>query len=140
MSTPYNRIKELLTRLEERTAGGVASWSSGTRDDTFLFNGSNASVALSTKDNDGIPPYVVTLYDDAGRPVETYQAAYDADFEDDEPSDWYKLVDRLYQGARRNALKIDDVIASLEQDLEDEAPKARPRKQAAEMDVDDIPF
>jgi hypothetical protein len=127
VSTAISRVQSLLIRLSERTNAGAITWIQGSTPDTFIYSGTRASVALSTQDGDGAPPYVVTLYDESGNAVDAYTAR-----PTQRNVDWFKIVQRLYQAARRKALNIDVVIDALEADLGD-AP-------AEPINVDDIPF
>lgn len=105
-------FERLLKKLTERTLAGIAAWSPGSRDDTFIWSGTSASVVLSTKDQDGVSPYVVRLVDNAGRIVEEELFANDSN------QALIPLVRDLYAVARANALNIDGTIEGLLDDLE----------------------
>jgi hypothetical protein len=105
-----SRLIKLLTTLHQRTGKGIQKWTTGSRDDTFIWSGSSASVSMLTRDNDGETPFVVRLIDSEGRIVE------EEIFEFTDES--IELVRELYAQARSDALDIDAAIQSLLDDLE----------------------
>lgn len=111
-----DRLITLLEVLRRRTGNGAAKWTTGSRDDTYIWSGSSASVALLSKDNDGWPPYMVRLIDATGRVIE--EELFDGD------NRYFLLVQNLYSEARSDALDITAAIDSLLEDLggEDEVP------------------
>ncbi|MCI4657556.1 hypothetical protein [Cryobacterium zhongshanensis] len=104
-----DKFDQLLSKLAQRTYEGKANWRPGSRDDTYVWSGSAASVVLLTKDNDGLPPYWVRLVDADGRAIEE---------EIVEPGeDSFDLVTQLYVAARSDALDITSTIDQLLEDL-----------------------
>ena len=108
MST--DKLLLLAEKLLDRTQIGQASWSPGSRDDTFIWSGTNASVVLLSKDNDNAQPWIVRLVDGSGRTVE--QATFVGG------DRGWEMVNRLYQAARSDALDINATIDSLLDDLD----------------------
>lgn len=106
-----NKFMQLLDTLLTRTKRGKARWTPGSRDDTFIWSGSSASVAVLTRDNDGAPPWMVRIIDDDGRTIEEEM------FLPNETG--YDLVSELYNVARADALDITAAIESLLGDLQD---------------------
>ena len=109
--TASDRLIQLLTTLMSRTGKGISKWTTGSRDDTYIWSGSSASVALLTRDNDSAPPYTVRLIDSEGRVVEQEMFEFD-DFH-------FDTVQNLYGLARADALDINAAIDSLLSDLEE---------------------
>lgn len=104
-----DKILQLAEKLLERTALGQATWSPGSREDTFIWSGTNASVVLLSKDNDNAPPWLIRLVDGDGRTVE--QEPFGG-----RDRGW-ELVNKLYHAARADALDINATIDSLLDDL-----------------------
>lgn len=107
---PSEKLGQLVQKLLERTTNGSASWSPGSRDDTYIWSGSNASVVVLTQDNDSAPPWIVRLVDGAGRIVEEEVFAGDVQ--------GFVLVSKLYEAARADALDISATIDGLLNDLD----------------------
>ena len=107
--TASGKLIELLRVLLIRTREGRAPWSPGSRDDTYIWSGSNASVAILTKDNDGQQPWKIQLFDSNGRVIE------DETFMPTDPN--FPLVGELYTLARSDALDITSAIDGLLEDL-----------------------
>lgn len=84
-------------------------WTAGSKEDTFLWSGSSASVVLSTKDNDGEAPWLVRLVDADGRTVESESV--------DGRSEVFAVTEELYSAARASALNIEETIDGLLEDL-----------------------
>lgn len=104
-----NKLFTLLDTLRGRTDQGAVKWTSGSREDTYLWSGSAASVALSTKDNDSQAPWLIRLIDSDGRVMESEMV--------DGASPFFEMVGDLYSGARSSALNIDGTIDGLLDDL-----------------------
>lgn len=104
-----DKVRILLETLLQRTQNGKAKWTTGSRDDTYIWSGSAASVVLLTKDNDGFQPWWVRLVDADGRTVEEEEVDVD--------SDLYNLLADLYPAARSDALNISSTIDGLLDDL-----------------------
>lgn len=106
------KLETLIARLIERTRAGAIKWAPASRDDSFIWSGTSASVVLSTKDYDGEAPFVIRLVDDSGRTVE--EVVYDMGSNRTD----LDLVKEFYHRARSSALSIDDTIEGLLADLE----------------------
>ena len=103
------KLITLLRTLLQRTTSGAASWTSGSRDDTYIWSGSSASVAVLTRDNDGASPFIVRLIDGGGRIIE------DEVYEHGDAG--YDMISDLYGAARADALDINAAIDGLLDDL-----------------------
>ncbi len=103
------KLRELLQTLTRATFEGRANWNKGSRDDTFVWSGSNASVILLTKDNDGAAPYIVRLADAEGRIIESVATMPGGDDT--------RIAGELYAAARADALDINATIEGLLDDL-----------------------
>lgn len=103
------KIPDLLSALLHATEDSRASWTPGSREDTFVYSGSSASVVLSTQDNDGLVPYVIRLLDAEGRTVEELTVGTSGELA--------SVTYNLYKAARSDALNIDRTISGLLDDL-----------------------
>jgi len=108
------KIDELLERLKDATRDGRAHWTVASRADTFVWSGSEASVVLSTEDDDGHPPYIVRIVDAEGRTVEEERYSFAVD----PIPRGAEILATLYDLARSDALDVTSTIKSLLDDLE----------------------
>jgi hypothetical protein len=107
--TASQKFVQLIDALLIRSREGKVSWAPGGRDDTFIWSGSSASVAVLTKDNDGQQPWRIQLYDSSGRVIE------DETFLMSSP--YFEQIGELYGLARADALDINAAIDGLLEDL-----------------------
>ncbi|TYK53023.1 hypothetical protein [Actinomadura decatromicini] len=142
MEEPWgnSQIVRIIERLLKRTKAGSVEWnvivprSAGRRGrDGFGYSTSSASVIIGSVDGDGRPPFYFEIMDDEGVSIERFymppdrrsarareeiDAAILSD-EDNAVKRLYVSMELLYNLARRNALKSDQVLDQLERDLED---------------------
>lgn len=111
MTTP-SKLRRLIDRLHDQTNTGSVTWTPGSREDTFIWSGTSASVILSTRDFDGQAPFELAVMDSDGRTVEQ------ATFGGLEGIEDLERVRALYKSARSSALNIDETIDGLLSDLE----------------------
>ncbi len=134
MTTP-DRLKTLISALINGTRSGKVDWTRASRDDSFAFSGSAASVILSSVDGDAQPPYLLALFDANGSLVEQVTSG-----NYDEP---YGKLHDLYPLARSNAVNIDSVVDSLLGEIEVEGPAETTTPSGptiSRSDYDDLPF
>lgn len=131
----HDRLVALARRLLERTEDDRVSWSPTDKEDTFLHSGTNASVTIrSFVDRDGDRISTLTIHNSRGTEVESLRSDFseaDRDQWEQEikyvPAEWNATLDALYYAARRNALKVDELLDELlseidNPDNEDDSP------------------
>jgi hypothetical protein len=103
------RLEVLIKTLADRTARSRLGWTAASREDTFVWSGTNASVMLYTKDNDGQAPWMLRLIDKDGRIIEEGEYTHSVYLGE--------MVGGLYADARSEALDISATIDGLLDDL-----------------------
>jgi hypothetical protein len=131
MSYTNERLQALAQGLLDATRDQRVEWT--VADDTntsFSFARTSGAVVISSKDQDGAFPYVMEVFDPAGRKVESLETGWftDENTMEDYPFEWNETLRLLFETARAQALNIDSVINALLQEIK--PPKAS----------DDIPF
>lgn len=104
------KIVDLLTRLKYATESGTLSWEQTDQDGAFMAILQRQRILISTRDDDGQAPYLVTILGRDGRII---------DVVDSEKMGLNGIFGDTYQVARRNVAGIDKVI----DDLLDELPE-----------------
>jgi hypothetical protein len=95
-------VDDILSKAFSATEVGKLQWELVGRDS---FRTQVGKLYLTISRNDNL--FTFTIYDDDGNPLETSSAPYT-----------YTQAD-LYELARRRALKVDDALESLDQQLKD---------------------
>ena len=108
-ATADDRIVILCRRLAEATAARDADWRVDGAD-TFLWEQSEGSVAIRSRDGDGEPPFELAIFNPGGQKVEERASAL---VDGDRPAPWNEALADLYRLARRRALRADDIIDAL---------------------------
>ncbi len=109
-----NHIHELMDRLVGATRAGRVGWQ--TRDgETFFVKTKSGAIMVSSRDEDGHPPYKLTVHDRGDRVVESFTLR---DWPGEEADELDHQLTELYVLARRRALNIDDVVEGILRDLD----------------------
>lgn len=135
-SSPVDeRLVEIAQRFLRQTRDGKARWSTTDNESDFLYSGSQSSVLLSSNvDSDGDRWVYMKILNPRGTEVGTLKSSWSAQGygavsgSDDpwasssgsryKPGEHNKLLEDLYEAARRSALNIDEVLDSLFHELE----------------------
>lgn len=117
MTSPYEQLVELSSRLRVATDSGELEWTAED-DTTFLWTGSSGAVSVRSRDGDGEEPFELDVFSAARQKVETLSSEWTAD---EQPAPWNDALARLYRAARRKALGVDRIL----DDLLAELPRAR---------------
>ena len=116
-----NELLELAEQLIKRTEDGKVTWES-TGDDGFAFAGTRASVVIRSKDKDQAHPFIFSLFE-GDVLVDTLASGFHGseDFEDirGAPYAWNDTLEKLYYNARRSALKLNELAASILHDIDE---------------------
>lgn len=104
-------IWQLLQTLLSKTDGGSVAWKEA-RQAAYAWTGPHGTVIISSRDDDGAAPFVVTIQDREGNVVESVES-----HGDNTPGEFDSLLENLYETARRNALNIDPLVRSMISDL-----------------------
>src|SRR4051812_32387370 len=113
-------LVDLLRELIDRTRAGKINWVPASGTDGFQFVGSRASVLIRARDEDAAPPYVLELFSGTEF-VDLLTSDWDEpeDFNGERiPRPWNSDLFRLFLLARRSALRIDELVASLISDID----------------------
>lgn len=122
------RLLEIVNQLLQRTNDGIVRWSESDDEGTFFFTGSNSSIVVSSMyDEEGDQNVTMRVLNDRGSEVAKIRSTW-VGMPDSERDPWAptrgykggpnnKLLEDLYEAARRSALRIDDVLNSLSRDL-----------------------
>jgi hypothetical protein len=112
-SDVYTRLIELCNRLVAATATAELEWQDF-KDDRFVLSRQAGSVAISSRDKDGEPPYELMIYNATGEMVESLLSEW---VDDEQPARWNQPLADVYRAGRRSALGADRVIDALIQEL-----------------------
>jgi hypothetical protein len=125
------RFVSLLKRLSEKTVSGLVRWQQTANDESYRVGLGEGSVRIDQiTDSDGDTYYRLTLLNKKAQEVEELIFAPWLSPEGD--MSWAAA---LYSAARRSALDIDGLLASMEKDLEKGVTRA-----VADPTDDDLPF
>ena len=133
MSIP-DGYRELIGSLVMRTQLGQVNWKSTAGSDRFVIYFKDFSLGISSESHGGgyggepWSAVSVTLYDKDGNSMDQFTLA------DDDPD--YKNMEGLHASARRKALRIDEAISTLMNQLEADEPIGDDPPPAD----DDLPF
>jgi hypothetical protein len=100
---------ELCNRLTVATGAAAASWEFDGHD-RFVWRQREGAVAIASRDQDGQPPYQLSVYNGDGLLVDDLSSLLLAD---DQPARWNEPLAALYRAARRSALHADDLLETL---------------------------
>jgi len=119
MTPKPGQPEELLAEILARTVAGHVPWEAADKFDGFVFTGSKATVIIRSKDDDGAAPFVFEIYSTDNRLLESVRTDWVPTGDLDSSVDSAPQNDTLralYEEARRFALDLDAVYASLLED------------------------
>ena len=154
-------LESFASKLLAHTEAQKVPWRALPDVDGFYFSGTAGSVAIRSRDGDGRLPFVLDIAGPDNGVVDSLETDWYS-VENDEferPMSWNAILERLYHLARRTALGLDELTASLLGDIEsgrsgeaDHVPLITPgghvrRAQthagapsSTDTSVDDLPF
>jgi hypothetical protein len=103
------RVVVLCERLADATRRRTAEWNRE-GEDIFVWKGGPGSVSIGSRDKDGEPPYELVVLNADGERLDELTSQL---LEDDRPAEWNEPLADLYRGARRSALRADDVMQGM---------------------------
>lgn len=116
-----NNVTNLIRRLDYATRQGLVTWRLTDRKNAFLYSGSSSGVLLYSQDDDGKMPFVLDILDSTGNVVDTVRShgrgTYTGRYEPIGTSG--RALAALYERVRRQALRVDDRIEQLLDELPD---------------------
>jgi hypothetical protein len=124
----------LIQSLANKTSERAVNWKSTADRDTLViyFKDFSLSIASGWEDQgyneDPLAAILVNIYNDAGEIIDSFTVR--------EGHEDYQRMEQLHAEARRKALRIDEAIASLMQQLESDSPIGDDPPEPA----DDLPF
>lgn len=107
--TDNGRVVVLCERLAEATRANHAEWRRDEQD-IFVWQGSQATVSIGSRDKDGQPPYQLAVVNPDGEKLDELASQL---VDDDRPAEWNEPLADLYRAARRSALHADEIIQAL---------------------------
>jgi hypothetical protein len=111
------KLHALAERLTAQTEAQKLGWSAETPV-WFQLALPSGAVSIRSLPNDGTPPYMLTVYDEDGREIESLQTGMDIAVGIRGVGPWDHSLSELYNAARNSALNIDDVLNRILQDAE----------------------
>lgn len=122
------RMTELARKLTSATNSEKADWQA-LSNTSFLLEAPSGRVYVASQDEDGFAPFVMELRTSEGKTIETlYSGSFDT------PTVSFDVIEALYEAARLQALKIDEIIESVIRDVDEGKTKKK------SFDPDEIPF
>ena len=119
MAQPNSELRSFIQRLIAATKRGRVEWITPTASNTlFEVDRPSGSLRVFSKDGDDNHPLIFQIFNPEHREIAEVET-------DVTPSDaWESEVDQLYELAKNQALGINDVMKSLEKelDLEEDIP------------------
>jgi hypothetical protein len=116
-----DRTVLLCEQLAAATSARGVQWEVDSGD-TFFWRRPEGSVEITSRDHDGVPPFELTVYNADGDKVEELASELVGE---DEPAAWNDALTGLYRGARRSALRGDEIIDALLSALPSQGVEAR---------------
>jgi ankyrin repeat protein len=113
VQTDNLRAVVLCERLVAATRARHAEWRRENQD-FFVWQGTQASVSIGSRDKDGQPPYHLLIVNPDGETLDELTSQL---VDDDRPAGWNEPLADLYRAARRSALHADDIIEALIDEL-----------------------
>ena len=117
------KIVKLILRLLEKTQNSEINWEETENEEVYQATFPDYSIRISLRPSGGENcDYKLSIYNENGNLVE---AIWDNDISSQDLPDAYPKMRSLYDGARSKAMKVDEALDSILNELKDE---------------DDIPF
>lgn len=114
--------RDLITKLAEKTARGQANWQTSVTEGVYVLDFKSFSLAVyydhEPQDEDSVG---FRLFDEAGKEIDSFWIFERSD-QGQEGSGWYERCHAIYQGARRKALRIDEAIRIITEQLDIDGP------------------
>lgn len=118
-----DKFPAIVRRLNERTLALRVDWTTTDKESAYLYTGESFSVIIDGyRDRDGDQRIELKLLNQRGTEVESLHSTftpgeYAGTFL---PGPNNELLESLYAGARRNALRLDEVLDAILRDLGEE--------------------
>ena len=117
LSTPNMRLVTLAKELLDRTKKGLASWEPADPDGSaFFLTTTRAQIVIESMEHDGEPSFRLALLSHEDTEVDSIEQ-FTREGDDFIRNDWSELLVQLFAAARRNALKVDEVVNSVFDEL-----------------------
>ena len=111
---PQSVLHDLAKRLLAQTRDGRVTWDISDPRGAFVHTRSAGTVIIESRDRDGSFPYRLTILDPDGTAVEQLNTSPPrASF----VTEWDDTLSDLYEAARRQAFKVDEVLHNFLDDL-----------------------
>lgn len=106
-----NIYSKIIQRLAQKTEKGEVNWETTSSPNKFLVNFKNFSMAVDTFwSQDGEEGVSFELLDPNGKRIDYFSVP-------DSDAEWWPLANELYAGARRKALRIDEAVKTISEEL-----------------------
>lgn len=112
MNIPEEKLLRLLDELHQRHQAGSTKWKEQVQDLSFSLSLPRSGVILTSRDGDGLPPFVIELLDAEGVVSERYVT--------DESDPLNHAVGVLFASVRRATSTAGAAIDAVLQDLQDD--------------------
>jgi hypothetical protein len=109
---PHPQLTKLVATVLRRTDAGKTSWRSMS-ETSFSLSLEHGALTIESRDNDGLEPYEVKVWNEKGVVIDGYET------EDRSSASDRRLLEELYESARRNALGVSDTIEALLNEVDD---------------------
>jgi hypothetical protein len=103
----------LAERLALATSAGNARWEMR-EPEVYSWTSTKGAVSVASRDRDGEAPYEVTVCNSAGQQVDGLTSEL---LDGDRPAPWNEALAELHRVARRSALRADEIIDALIEEL-----------------------
>ena len=103
----------LVSELHEGTQEGILEWSSTLRPDAFEVPFANYTVRISADEQD----YRISVVDAIGRIIESFTHAEIATGPEAERQKYYKMLEEIYEMARRKAYGVDEALNDILEEI-----------------------
>jgi hypothetical protein len=107
------RLLKLAAGLRTLTADGKIQWSPTDDEEGFLYPTTKGSIVIASRERQFAQAYTLEVLDQSGRVIDRIES----DPEDFTPQDVQSALARLHDEARRNALKVDELVNGLFDEL-----------------------
>ena len=100
--------KEILDRLHIKSQNGEANWRTTGRDNQYIiyFQKFSLSIIYGYEESDNSCYILLSIYNENGESIDSF-------YVDDNSKEEYEFLEKLYQSAKRKALKIDEAVSEM---------------------------
>lgn len=124
-------LERLARELLTRTRRGLVKWIETDDPTSFLFSSPQGSIIVDSLDRDGGPPYGMRVLREDGIEVDRLTSEwYSGLLGSKEPAPWNGVLDELYNGARRTALNVDQVVGGMLDYLRQQGTEQEPDQES----------